>query len=239
MLRQGFSSPLSQVISPCLTPFFPAEFPEQHCELKLPRIECDFRLTVWLNAGEWLHNPNGSNVISTHFRVLRQWLMPWDVALSSSSLRVSSSITSGWILGCPDCILLCCKNFFPPSSILWRQILEATSDFLILAWRKNEDQSRRLARGWSMVWLSSRVTGCHTWGESYEHLLKMLEEAIQGWFEVARKRTSWASTAVRKSLYKVSQSSKSLNLANCWNCWESSHLCQRTVWQFLNSCSWK
>jgi len=31
-----------------------------------------------------------------------------------------------------------------------------------------------------MVWLSSRVTGCHTWGESYEHLLKMLEEAIQG-----------------------------------------------------------
>jgi len=42
---------------------------------------------------------------------------------------------------------------------------------------ENEDQSRRLARGWSMVWLSSRVTGCHTWGESYEHLLKMLEEA--------------------------------------------------------------
>jgi len=29
------------------------------------------------------------------------------------------------------------------------------------------------------VWLSSRVTGCHTWGESYEHLLKMLEEAIK------------------------------------------------------------
>jgi len=80
---------------------------------------------------------------------------------------------------------LCCKNFFPPS-ILWRQILEATSDFLILAWR-NEDQSRRLARGWSMVWLSSRVTG-HTWGESYEHLLKMLEEAIQGWLEVASER---------------------------------------------------
>jgi len=37
-------------------------------------------------------------------------------------------------------------------------------------------------------WLSSRVTGCHTWGESYEHLLKMLEEAIQGWLEVASER---------------------------------------------------
>jgi predicted RNase H-like HicB family nuclease len=25
--------------------------------------------------------------------------------------------------------------------------------------------------------------GCYTWGESYEHLLEMLEEAIQGWLE--------------------------------------------------------
>lgn len=29
------------------------------------------------------------------------------------------------------------------------------------------------------------LPGCHTWGNSYEHLLKMLEDAIQGWLEVA------------------------------------------------------
>ncbi|WP_299492066.1 type II toxin-antitoxin system HicB family antitoxin [Acaryochloris sp. IP29b_bin.137] len=32
------------------------------------------------------------------------------------------------------------------------------------------------------------LPGCHTWGESYEYLLEMLEDAVQGWLEVAYKR---------------------------------------------------
>ncbi len=37
------------------------------------------------------------------------------------------------------------------------------------------------------VWGGSvpALPGCHTWGESYEYLLKMLEDAIQGWLEVS------------------------------------------------------
>ncbi|MEB3216020.1 MAG: type II toxin-antitoxin system HicB family antitoxin [Nostocales cyanobacterium 94392] len=37
------------------------------------------------------------------------------------------------------------------------------------------------------VWCGSvpALPGCHTWGNSYEHLLEMLEDAIQGWLEVA------------------------------------------------------
>lgn len=33
------------------------------------------------------------------------------------------------------------------------------------------------------VWCGSvpALTACPSWGESYEHLLKMLEDAIQGW----------------------------------------------------------
>lgn len=40
------------------------------------------------------------------------------------------------------------------------------------------------------VWCGSvpALPGCHTWGESYEHLLEMLEEAIQAWIEVATER---------------------------------------------------
>ncbi len=36
------------------------------------------------------------------------------------------------------------------------------------------------------VWCGSvpALPGCHTWGNSYEHLLEMLEDAIQGWLEV-------------------------------------------------------
>lgn len=36
------------------------------------------------------------------------------------------------------------------------------------------------------VWCGSvpALPGCHTWGNSYEHLLKMLQEAIQGWLDV-------------------------------------------------------
>jgi predicted RNase H-like HicB family nuclease len=37
------------------------------------------------------------------------------------------------------------------------------------------------------VWCGSvpALPGCHTWGDSYEHLLEMLKDAIQGWLEVA------------------------------------------------------
>ncbi len=40
------------------------------------------------------------------------------------------------------------------------------------------------------VWCGSvpALPGCHTWGESYEHLLAFLEDAIQGWIEVATER---------------------------------------------------
>lgn len=31
------------------------------------------------------------------------------------------------------------------------------------------------------------LLGCHTWGDSYEHLLEMLQEAVQSWLEVASK----------------------------------------------------
>ncbi len=37
------------------------------------------------------------------------------------------------------------------------------------------------------VWCGSvpALPGCYTWGESYEQLLDMLEDAIQGWLDVA------------------------------------------------------
>lgn len=40
------------------------------------------------------------------------------------------------------------------------------------------------------VWCGSvpALPGCHTWGDSYEHLLLMLEEAVEGWLEVAGDR---------------------------------------------------
>ena len=40
------------------------------------------------------------------------------------------------------------------------------------------------------VWCGSvpALPGCHTWGDSYEHLLEMLKDAIQGWLEVASER---------------------------------------------------
>jgi predicted RNase H-like HicB family nuclease len=41
------------------------------------------------------------------------------------------------------------------------------------------------------VWCGSvpALLGCHTWGDSYEHLIEMLQDAIQGWLEVASDRT--------------------------------------------------
>ncbi|WP_404824158.1 type II toxin-antitoxin system HicB family antitoxin [Nostoc flagelliforme] len=40
------------------------------------------------------------------------------------------------------------------------------------------------------VWCGSVpcLPGCHTWGDSYEHLLEMLQDAILGWLEVASQR---------------------------------------------------
>jgi predicted RNase H-like HicB family nuclease len=40
------------------------------------------------------------------------------------------------------------------------------------------------------VWCASvpALPGCHTWGESHEHLLEMLKDAIQGWLEVASQK---------------------------------------------------
>ncbi len=40
------------------------------------------------------------------------------------------------------------------------------------------------------TWCASvpALPGCHTWGESYEQLLEMLEDAVQGWLEVATER---------------------------------------------------
>ncbi|MBC7823836.1 MAG: type II toxin-antitoxin system HicB family antitoxin [Candidatus Parcubacteria bacterium] len=44
------------------------------------------------------------------------------------------------------------------------------------------------------VWCASvpALPGCHTWGESYEHLLEMLEDAIGGWLEVASEREAFS-----------------------------------------------
>lgn len=40
------------------------------------------------------------------------------------------------------------------------------------------------------VWCGSvpALPGCHTWGESYEDLMEMLKEAIEGWLEVASEQ---------------------------------------------------
>lgn len=40
------------------------------------------------------------------------------------------------------------------------------------------------------VWRGSvpAVPGCHTWGENYDRLLKMLDDAIQGWLDVANRQ---------------------------------------------------
>lgn len=40
------------------------------------------------------------------------------------------------------------------------------------------------------VWCATvpALSGCHTWGESYEHLMEMVKEAIEGWLEVANEK---------------------------------------------------
>ena len=40
------------------------------------------------------------------------------------------------------------------------------------------------------VWCATvpALPGCHTWGESYEHLMEMVKEAVEGWLEVANEK---------------------------------------------------
>ncbi|MCT7967118.1 type II toxin-antitoxin system HicB family antitoxin [Laspinema sp. D1] len=40
------------------------------------------------------------------------------------------------------------------------------------------------------VWCGSvpALPGCHTWASSYEELLEMLADAVQGWLEVASEQ---------------------------------------------------
>lgn len=42
------------------------------------------------------------------------------------------------------------------------------------------------------VWCATvpALPGCHTWGESYEHLMEIVKEAIEGWLEVASEQQS-------------------------------------------------
>ena len=42
------------------------------------------------------------------------------------------------------------------------------------------------------VWCGSvpALPGCHTWGETYDHLIEMLKEAIEAWLEVANERAN-------------------------------------------------
>lgn len=40
------------------------------------------------------------------------------------------------------------------------------------------------------VWCSSvpALPGCHTWAESYDELMEMTKEAVEGWLEVANEK---------------------------------------------------
>lgn len=46
------------------------------------------------------------------------------------------------------------------------------------------------------AWCASvpALPGCHTWGESYEHLMEMVKEAIEAWLEVASEQQSPTET---------------------------------------------
>lgn len=35
---------------------------------------------------------------------------------------------------------------------------------------------------------NSALPGCHTYGESYDHLMEMVKEAVEGWLEVANEK---------------------------------------------------
>ena len=40
------------------------------------------------------------------------------------------------------------------------------------------------------IWCATvpALPGCHTWGESYEHLMEMVQEAVKGWLEVTNEK---------------------------------------------------
>jgi predicted RNase H-like HicB family nuclease len=40
------------------------------------------------------------------------------------------------------------------------------------------------------VWCASvpALPGCHTWAESYDQLMEMVKEAVEGWLEVANEQ---------------------------------------------------
>jgi predicted RNase H-like HicB family nuclease len=40
------------------------------------------------------------------------------------------------------------------------------------------------------IWCASvpALPGCHTWGESYDELMEMTKEAVEGWLEVANEK---------------------------------------------------
>lgn len=40
------------------------------------------------------------------------------------------------------------------------------------------------------IWCASvpALPGCHTWGESYDELMAMTKEAVEGWLEVANEK---------------------------------------------------
>jgi predicted RNase H-like HicB family nuclease len=40
------------------------------------------------------------------------------------------------------------------------------------------------------VWCASvpALPGCHTWAESYDELMEMTKEAVEGWLEVANEK---------------------------------------------------
>ena len=40
------------------------------------------------------------------------------------------------------------------------------------------------------IWCASvpALPGCHTWAESYDELMKMTKEAVEGWLEVANEK---------------------------------------------------
>ncbi len=40
------------------------------------------------------------------------------------------------------------------------------------------------------IWCASvpALPGCHTWGKSYDELMEMTKEAVEGWLEVANEK---------------------------------------------------
>lgn len=40
------------------------------------------------------------------------------------------------------------------------------------------------------VWCASvpALPGCHTWAESYDEVMEMVKEAVEGWLEVANEK---------------------------------------------------